>query len=67
MDKDIVEKHRNTKSLRKKMIFRKAPVPDLTPYVLNTNFQKFSLPDHEVANEFSTINLNVLRKQSFTK
>eukprot|EP00913_Durusdinium_trenchii_P029511 g27663.t1 len=29
------------------MIFRKAPVPDLTPYVLNTNFQKFSLPDHE--------------------
>eukprot|EP00435_Cladocopium_sp_Y103_P061919 s551_g23.t1 len=31
----------------KKLVFRKAPVNDLTPYVLNTNFQKFSLPDDE--------------------
>lgn len=31
----------------KKLTFRRLPVSDLTAYVLNTNFQKFSLPDEE--------------------
>jgi len=31
----------------KKLVFRKAPVNDLAPYVLNTNFQNFSLPEEE--------------------
>ncbi|CAE7458753.1 Hnrnpu [Symbiodinium pilosum] len=31
----------------KKLTFRRLPVSDLTAYVLNTNFQKFSLPDEQ--------------------
>ncbi|CAE8594858.1 unnamed protein product [Polarella glacialis] len=38
----------------KKLLFRKNPVADLTPYLLNTSFQKFSLP--EQADGFEEIN-----------